>query len=254
MPEFGGEADVESTSQEQEEVTAGEETPSEAATENEPDGETTENETPADDVGTQTKELQNEIIGLRTAREDLIKELKDLRGERREIKQRELDRVDDKIEQAVDDLKDVHPDDTKLIERVLRAKGYVSQGEVNKMLFNAKKQEVISSFLHEFPEYNPDANPDKWESLKQEISLYREPATAEQYGVLLRRAHKMVNVASPSGPSVAVKKHQASVASAGSGGARKPSQPHRLSQLAEQHLQGFTQEEIREMQKRLSNR
>lgn len=255
VPEFT-DADTQATeesSEQEEEVTSGEDTPSEAATEDEPSGEKEES---TDDVGAETKELQKEIAGLSQAREELIRDLKELRGERRELKQREIDRVDKQIEEKVDDLVDVHPDDTKLIERVLRAKGYVSQSEVNRILFDHKKQEVISNFLHEFPEYRPENDPDnkKWGTILEEISLYREPASPEQYAVLLRRAHRLASVGSTTGPSVAVKKHQAQIASAGSGGTRKPSSPNRLASLVETHMHGYTQEEIAEMQKRLSNR
>lgn len=258
VPEFTDadtQAGAESAPQVQEEVPAGEETPSEAATENEPNGETTETEKPIDNASAQN-EIQNELAGLRQAREELIRELKELRGERREYKQREIDRVDAQIQETTDDLEDVNPDDTKLIERVLKARGYVPQSEVNKMFFEAKKQEVVAKFLRDFPEYKPDNDPEnkRWESLKKELSLYREPSTAEDYETLLKRAHRMVSAVSTSGQNVAVKKHQAQVASAGSGGTRKPSSQNRLASLAEQHLKGFTQEEIAEMQKRLSNR
>ena len=238
------------------ETTAGEETPSEAATENEPSSELKEPEKATDDTSTQTTELQNEIAGLRDARKELIDELKELRGERREWKQRELDRVETKIEKKTDDLKDLHPDDVTLIDRVLRAKGYVSQPEVNQMLFDARKEDVVSKFLREFPEYKPENDPDekKWSLLKKEVSLYRSPESVEQYEKLLRRAHREVSGTSASGQIVAVKKHQVQIAGAGSGQARRPSSPNKLSRLAETHMQGYSQEEIVEMQKHLANR
>lgn len=264
LPEFTTEEGVTAGAEsapEQIETPAGEETPSEAATENEPSevvGEETKDSAPevADNTSTQSKELQNEIVGLRDARKELLDEIKELRGERRELKQREIDRVEQKIEQKTDDLKDLHPDDVTLIDRVLRAKGYVSQPEVNKMLFEAKKQDVLNKFLREFPEYKPENDPDnkKWGQVLQEISLYREPTTADQYETLLRRAHRMAGGASAGGQSVAVKKHQVQVASAGSAATRKPSSTNKLSQLAETHMQGYSQEEIAEMQKRLANR
>lgn len=258
VPEFTNDEGVsasEESSEQEVETTPGEETPTEAATANEP-SEEEEKELPADDENDEKGKLESELAGLRSERSRLIGDLKNLRGERREIKQREIEAVDDKIEQAADDLKDVHDDDVKLIERVIRAKGYVSQSEIGKMLFKAKKEEVISKFLHDFPEYKPENDPEnkKWGTLLQEVSLYREPGDVDQFDALLRRAHRLSSIASSSEPTIAVKKHQAEVAGAGSGGTRRSAPTNRLSGMLEQHMQGYTPEEIAEMQKRLSKR
>lgn len=266
LPEFttdeGAKVSAESA-QELEETSTGEETPSEATTENEPSSETKEPEKATDDADTQLGELEQkkasllgEIEGLERARQSVLSDLKDSRGERRESKQRELDRVEQRIEQKTDDLKDLHPDDVTLIERVAGAKGYVSESKINEIIFKARKEDVLSKFLREFPEYKLDNDPDekKWSLLKQEVSLYRPPETVEQYETLLRRAHRMVSGVSAGGSSVTVKKHQAHVASVGGGQTRKPSSSGRLSQLAETHMQGYTKEELSEIQKNLSNR
>lgn len=172
---------------------------------------------------TQVADLAATIRGLQEVKRDLIQELGGLRGEKRELKQQEIDSV----EQQIDTLGDVHPDDVALVDRVLKAKGYVPQSQINKMLYDARKQEELNKFLAEYPEYKEENDPDnkKWQNILQEVSMYKEPTDAAAYATILRRAHRSVSNtgAASSGASVQVKQHQARVASAGSGGSQRTS-------------------------------
>src|SRR3990167_7431828 len=97
-----------------------EETPEEQVVEKEtlPEEETSE-EQPLDsnkeDTQPSAQEVETELERLRRDKTDLIKEIRELRGTKREVKEEKLKQV----EQHMDDLRDLHPDDTAMIDRVL---------------------------------------------------------------------------------------------------------------------------------------
>ncbi|MFZ2151785.1 MAG: hypothetical protein WAV09_01610 [Minisyncoccia bacterium] len=227
----------------EETTTEEKETPTAAATE------PTEPAQTGDDTDDLKAQLKDTVEGLKEAKRELIKELGDLRGQKRDLKKQEIAAID----QKVDDLKDVHPDDVALIERTLRAKGYVSQGEVNKMFYEARKQEEISKFLSEFPEYKPenDADNKKWSAIVSEASLYKEPDTPEGWATILRRAHRATGSQTVSDRTVAVKKHNVQVAGVGSGGGQRSSsyKPFTPDQRWAMEKGGYTSEEISNLEK-----
>ena len=168
-----------------------------------------------------TTELTKQVEALQKERVDLLKQLQELRGTRRELKEQEAKRV----EQQLDDLKDAHPEDVKLVEKILRNRGYMTKDEAGQMFYEAVKREEIAKFLEEFPEYKPENDPSdaNWQRLEREMAWYRRPDDPHLLKELLRRAHRTIAV-SPGDRSVQqIKTRQAQVASVGSGGTQRSS-------------------------------
>lgn len=225
----------------------------------------TETETPAEppaaeeparvpsEPSVDAESLQRAVQGLQNERVKLLKEISELKGHRREIKQEQLNRVDERI----DELKDLHPDDVAIIDRVLRSKGYVTKDEANGMFYEAVKQEELNKFLEEYPEYKPENDPNNlnWTALEREIGLYRRPSDPHQIREILMRAHRTVAIAkTPSDRSIQAKKRTVELASVGSGGntarpsSHKSIDPEKRSILLQG---GFTEEDIKAMEQRL---
>lgn len=196
-------------------------------------------------------EVEKEVQGLKEARKELILELGELRGERRKAKEDEISEVQDKI----DDLKDLHPQDVEIVERILQSKGYVSKGTVDKMLYESRKQEEVSKFLNEFREYSDENDPNrkKFEPLLREVSLYKEPEDPKMWGTLLRRAHKaLIETQSINDRTISVKKQQLKVAGVGAGGSQGSSSAKPFDERKRQLLKdgGWSDEDINIMEKR----
>ncbi len=197
--------------------------------------------------------LETQINGLQEERVKLLKEISDLRGQRREIKQEQLGRV----EQQIDDLKDIHPEDAQLIERVLRSKGYISKTEAEGMFYESVKQEKLEAFLTKYPEYKPENDPNdaNWSALQKEIGFYKMPSDPHQIPEVLERAHRNV-IRVPSDLTVPAKQRQVAVASVGAGGVQRSSSSNK--QFTSEQRQAFKQggwsdEEISSMEQRLAD-
>lgn len=168
-------------------------------------------------------ETDRAVKALQDERVKLLKEISELRGQRREIKQDQLATV----EKHLDDLKDLHPEDVQVIDRVLRAKGFVTKEQANQMFYDSVKNEELTKFLDRFPEYKPENDPNdlNWSSLQKELSLYKTPTDPHQVTVLLERAHRSIASTRPSSDLTTAKKRAISVASVGSGGVQRSSTP-----------------------------
>jgi len=227
----------------------------------EPPAESSEEEqkpVPTEVVDVDTGELTKQLSGLKTEREKLLQEIQALRGSRRELKQQEVAKVDQAIAKTADELKDLHPDDVNLIDRVLRSKGYMTKEESSRMFYDAVKNEEVNRFLDKFPEYKPenDTNDLNWSALQRQIqSWYRMPDDPRAIGELLTKAHRDIVKAPSDRGTVEVKKQQLKVASSGSSGVQrsspqKPVNPH-LSGLLRTHMQGWSEEEIKKLEQKL---
>lgn len=212
-------------------------------------------ETPQADTTTDLRQtLLEEVEGLKSARQELLLELKDLRGQRREAKQAEVAAVQEQI----DNLEDVNKDDVALMERVVKARGFVSKQDVQRMFYDARKQEVFDKFFREFPEYSQENDPerDKFNPLLRELQLYKEPTNPADYENLLRRAHASVSGTRQGrerDPQVV--KQQIKNAGVGAGGAQRSSSirsfdPARRAQLSSW---GWTDEQIDGMERRMQS-
>lgn len=200
------------------------------------------------------KEVARATEGLRNQIVELRRELATARGADRKVIQGKIENVQDKI----DDLKDVAPEDISLIDRVLRAKGYITKDQSSKMHYEVVKNEEIDKFLDKFPEYKPenDSGDVNWSALQRHVQTwYRMPDDPRLVGELLLKAHREVAKA-PSGRGLEdVKRQQVKVASSGSSGTQRPSSQKpanpRLSSLMREHMQGWSEDEIRELEKKL---
>lgn len=235
---------------EEEEVkeTEGEESSEEKETPEEPSTseETTEEELGSD--ATETEEVSRQVQGLKEEKEKLLEEIISLRGERRSLKEIELKKVEEKL----DELKDVHPQDVQVIERILKARGYLSKEEAQKMYYNQIKQQELTSFLNKYPEFKPENDPNdkNWTTLQKEMSYYRLPEDPHLIGGLLEKARKSIQIPVVVKKELLLKKQQLKVAGVGSGGAFMPSTEKSLTanQKAELSRGGFTEEEIAQME------
>lgn len=257
IPEFStdgsvgeaGEEEVKETSVD-EILEEGKETPSEPPADETPGEEETEEETtPAADAGSSNPELERQVKGLQEERTKLLKEIQDLRGTRREIKQQELITVNKQI----DELKDLNQQDIAVVERIMKAKGYLTKEESERMYYDAVKQEELNKFLTDYPEYKPENDPNdlNWSRLSRELGYYKLPKDPHGIREILLRAHQTLNPET-SGRSSAAKQRQIQVASAGSGGAQRSSsrgtpQSKRLAQLAREHTD-LSEEDISDIE------
>lgn len=203
-----------------------------------------------------TKELK-QIQGLENERDRLLREIQALRGTRRELKEQEIVEVNKKIETITDGLEGVNPEDISLIDRVIRSKGYITKEEAHRMSYDAVKNEEVNKFLEKYPEYKPENDPTdlNWSALQRQVqSWYRMPSDPRQVGELLLKAHRDISKVPSDRGAIEVKKQQVKIASSGSSGTqRSPTKPvnEHLSSLLRTHTHGWSEEEIKELEKKL---
>ena len=194
--------------------------------------------------------LENQLRGLQEERVKLIKEVQELRGQKREIKREELIQ----IEKKVDELKDIHPDDVALIDKVLRQKGYMTQEEVKRMHYESVKQDQLNEFLAKYPEYKPENDPNdlNWTTLQRELGFYRLPDDPKRIGEVLERAHQGIKRVAGD-RTLEVKKQQVKTAGVGAGGTQRSSSRKTFDPEKRFMLQrgGFSDEDIARMESRL---
>lgn len=236
----------------EEEVQQEKETPSEPPTEETPAEE--QIDAPSANTADLQDQLRQELNALRDERRELIHEIKDLRGQRREAKQAEIDTVQTKI----DTLEDVNQDDVNLIDRVIRAKGYTTREESQKMLYEDRKRDSINKFFTEFPEYSEENDPDrrKFGPLLRELrEYYKEPEDPRKWYNVLRKVHSDLYGSKSSGDrNTTVQKRQIEIAGVGSSGAQRSSSVESFSPEKRVILQqgGWSDEEIKRMEERAS--
>lgn len=197
-----------------------------------------------------TNSLEKQLLGLQEEKTKLLKEIQHLRGDRRELKKDELIRVDNKI----DELQDVNPQDVQLIDKVLRSKGYLTKAESEKMFYDSVKQEKLNSFLEKYPEYKPENDPNdlNWSALTREVSIYAQPSDPKRWETILEKAHK--DLAKPvSDQHVEIKRQQLKTAGVGSSGVQRSSSQKTLNpeQRSMYERGGWSEEEIKQIENRL---
>ena len=246
MPEFTQEGSPEESGTEEVKEAPIEEEPKVGEKEKETPSELPAEEKPEVDA----KELLNNVKGLQEEREKLLEEIKELRGDRREIKQEALSQVETQLEE----LKDVNPEDVAIIEKILRSKGYLTKAESQRMYYDAVKQQELNSFLSKFPEYKPenDSNDINWNALQRELKYYRLPENPHDLASVLLKAHNSISRAT-SDRSIQAKKRQVEVAGTGAGGTQRSSSratlPSRYREIYERG--GWSEEEISKIEKNL---
>jgi len=241
------------------------ETPPESPTGEKPLGEESEEETSEEEVSEEetseeepeedtSQDLTSQIEGLQREREKLLREIQELRRERRELKQQP--QVEQPItQQEIDELKDLHPEDVALIERILRAKGYVRKDELEQELYKTIEQEEINKFLEKYPEFKPENDPDdrNWNALQEELKWYRKPENPRDIGKLLEKARASISVLTGERSSVSATKKRLEIASKGSGGGTTQRSSSARSFTPEEREAyrrgGWSDEEIAELEK-----
>lgn len=219
-------------------------TPTELPADTEPALDTQSEDTGEEEVVT----LLKAKAGLEAERTKLLKQISELKGQRRDIKQEQLLTVQDKL----DDLKDVNPSDVELIEKVLKNKGYVKKDDVLQLTYEEVKNQELKQFLDKYPEYKPENDPNdlKWSTLQREFGEFARPSDPHRIGYLLEKAHR-ANLPASERDLTTVKKQQVKTASVGSGGVQRSSPnkvpDSRLAKLMETHMTGFSEEEKRKM-------
>ena len=203
-----------------------------------------------------SEELAQTLSSLQKERTELLKEIAQLRGNKRELKNEKLQ----EFNQRVDDLKDIHPDDAELIDRVIRAKGFVTQDQATQMFYKAVEQEELDKFLAKYPEYKPENDPNNinWSLLEQQIEKekdmgYARPKNPHLIGTFLERVHQSVSGRIRRDVSITAKKRQLEVAGVGTGGTQPSSSPKRLSSDLRAYYErgGWSEDEIRKIEARL---
>ena len=231
------------------EVEEEKETPEESSTLETPAEEVVDESTDGEDNSDQ-EELSKQVQGLTEEREKLLREIQELRGTRREIKQEEIKKVDAQL----DELKDLQPEDVGLIERILKAKGYVSKEDVKQQLYEEVKQQELNKFLDKYPEFKPenDKNDINWNSLQREIGYLRLPSDPHQIPEVLERARRLMTRVGVE-RNDQIQKQKIKSASMGSGGVSRSSSSKSFTLLQRDQLSrgGFTEEEIKEMESSL---
>ena len=246
QPSVEGTEEVKETAAE-EVVEEEKETPSEPPAEEKP-AEQTDNLRGGDARDEQEKQIR----GLQEEKQKLLQEIVVLRGQRREIKQEELV----KVQKEIDELKDLHPEDVTTLERILKAKGYVTKGEANQMYYESVKQQELEGFLSRYPEYKAENDPNdiNWNAIQRELKYYKMPENPHDVKEVLERAHRAISRVSGD-RGTEVKKRQVEVASVGSGGAQR-STPTRISLDPEKRALlergGWSEEEILKIENKLA--
>ena len=199
------------------------------------------------------------IQALQEERIKLLRDIADLRGQKREIKQDQIA----KVNQAIDELKDVHPDDVAVIDKVIRSKGYIRKDEAQTMWYDSVKNEELNKFLDKYPEYKPenDSNDLNWGQLQKELGFYRMPEDPHAIGHVLDRAHKAITGSRISSERSTVEQRQRQIQNAGAGsqgsaqrsssGARVALDPEKRSMLLRG---GWSEEEIQKIEQKLVDR
>ena len=231
------------------------ETPAEPPAESEQSEQKPALDNKGDDTGDVSKAVARATEGLRKEISTLRRELAEAKGADRKVIQSKIDKVQEKV----DELADVAPEDVSLIDRVLRAKGYMTKEESSKMHYDAVKNEEVTKFLDKFPEYKPENDPNdvNWAALQRQIqSWYRMPDDPRAVGELLLKAHRDITKTSSDRGTVEAKKQQVKIASSGSSGAqRSPSNNTKatLTSAQKEHLRsgGWSDEEIKKIEQNL---
>lgn len=196
-------------------------------------------------------DLHKQLQSLQEERTKLLKDIVDLRGQRRDLKQQELV----KVQETINELEDVNPDDVVLIEKVLRQKGYITKEESNKMFYKAVEQEELAKFFTKYPEYKPENDKEdlNWGSLQKELTYYRMPDNPHLIGEVLERAHR--GIVKTSDRTVPAKKRQIELAGVGAGGSQRSSSGKSLDPRYRDELSrgGWSEEEIKDIEKNLSD-
>ena len=203
--------------------------------------------------GDDIKEPKKQVQGLLSEREKLLKEIQELRGQRRELRKVETQEV---VTDIADQLDDLNPDDIKNIERVLKSKGYVTKDESHKIHYESVKTQTLDEFLEKYPEYKPENDPNdiNWNAFQREVSFYKMPDNPMLISQILEKAHRNTSGAGNFvDRSISVAQKRIATARKGGGGMQRSSVgkslPSHLRRVYEDG--GWSEAEIKEIENKL---
>lgn len=202
-----------------------------------------ETSSPEEEVGDDT---EKQVQGILREREKLLKEVQELRKQRRELRKEETQEV---ITTVADNLEDLNTDDIKNIERVLKARGYVTKEESQKLHYESVKKDELNKFLDKYPEYKPENDPHdaNWNAFQRELTFYKMPSNPRLISEVLERAHR--NIASTSVVPATTAKRIATARKGAGGMQRTPSGKSLPSNLRRAYEDGgWSEEEIKELE------
>lgn len=191
--------------------------------------------------------------GLLSERERLLKEIRELRGQRRELRKDETQEVITEVAEKLDDL---NPDDIKNIERVLKVRGYITKEESQKLHYESIKNDELNKFLTDYPEYKPENDPNdiNWNAFQRELAFYKMPSNPRLTREVLERAHRNISDAKSSVVQNAVEtKRRIATAQKGGGGMQKTSVGKSLPPYLRRAYEdgGWSETEIKEIENKL---
>ncbi len=203
-PEFTGETEVKEPKDKlpEEELSEEEkETPEESSTLEKPDEDIEKEEKIVDDSEKEREiqglekelgELGKDTYGLDEKILDLRQRIVDKRTERRE--KRELTKEIETIVPEGDTLEDIDPESKKIVERVLKAKGYVPLSEIEKKTYQRGHKKAEKEFFSKHPEYLPENDPNDtlYNALKNELTDFVQPSDSDKIPILFEKAHEQV--------------------------------------------------------------
>ncbi len=215
------------------------ETPSELPAEEKPAGEIPPEKAPVEDV--------KQVQGILSEREKLLKEIQELRAERRVLRKAETQEV---ITEMKDKLEDLDPTDVQNIDRVFKAKGYITKDEFTKTIYEDAKTKSLNEFLDKYPEYKPENDPNdvNWNAFQRELNDLKMPSDPTRIRAVLEKAHKLV--VGFTGPTPNTASKRIAIAQKGGGGSQRSSVGKSLSPAYKRALEdgGWSEAEIRELE------
>lgn len=220
-------------------------------------------ETPPEEASTsngEETELEKEakaLEAIRLQKAELLKDVTDLRTERREIRAPGGVKAQPIIVDAPkdDELADVDPAAVAMIERVIKAKGYVQKGDLDSRDTTRSVKSEQDTWLDKHPEYKPENDPDdeKWKQLSSVVKMFALPSNPKDVQRILDMAHRelggtaaVLPVKSAASAAAQTQKTKVSGTSGGGGAAKAATSSNGKVDLS--MLKGFTAEELADLQ------
>lgn len=129
-----------------------------------------------------------------TAARKRISEKRRARRENRELAGKINEVLPEEDDGEQDDLSDIDPETIKVLDRFVKAKGFVHKSELGKMTYTQAHKASEESFYQSHPEYLPenDADDALYNALKEELSYFAAPKDPKKIPELFEKAHKHV--------------------------------------------------------------
>lgn len=216
--------------------------------------EATTEKTVADPVIEPTGVSEEKRVNALSLEEKRLREqIVELRKERRSVREAQV------IVDKPDTLEGVNPDDVALIEKVIRAKGFIRKDEIKAMSHQEKLESHKDVWLQAHPEYLPENDPDdaKWNALKGHVDAYfKAPSNPKEIEKILDLAHSMVSprrtlsVKEPATNKAAQERLKSSSIASGGGQAKTAPAPKSGKSIDPSllgYMTGFDDDELKEL-------